>query len=64
MGAMCSSAESSDPTMTRDVTVMGIDALKAKFESAGQNHVFQMHLDLDEDMQKSLERQANMFDPE
>jgi len=64
MGAMCSSAESSDPTMTRNVAVLEFDALKAKYESAGQDHVFQMHQDLDEDMQKSLERQANTFEPQ
>lgn len=63
MGAICSSAESQDPQIERNTTRLGIEALKTKYENAGQGHVFQMYADLDEDMQKHLEAQANLFDP-
>ena len=51
MGGICST-ETPDPQITRNVKVLGIEALKVKYENAGQGHVFEMYNDLDEEMQK------------
>ena len=42
---------------------MNSDQLKSRYEAAGQGHVFQMHADLDPEMKRRLEQQANLFDP-
>ena len=59
---MCTTAEPTD-IQIKGMKPLTADQLKDKYEAAGQGHVFQQHADLDSDMKKMLEQQANMFDP-
>ena len=63
MGAMCTSTDPSDPSIKSNLRHLNADQLKARYEAAGQGHVFQMHSDLDPEMKGRLEQQANLFDP-
>lgn len=63
MGTVCSTAEPTDVQIKGGLKPLTADQLKEKYEAAGQGHVFQQYADLDGDMKRMLEQQANMFEP-
>ena len=60
MGATCGSETGSGPEL--NYGTFDVDALRQKFEQAGQGHVFNGFGDMDEGEKEQFIRQCNMFD--